>query len=76
VEITGKTRAYVGRHFCPTCGGSVFAVTGDEVELHLGAMDEPGQFAPEYELWTVRREGWLPEFPGTTCYRRNRNDET
>ncbi|WP_421702728.1 GFA family protein [Aliiroseovarius sp.] len=72
VEITGETRAYEGRHFCPSCGGSVFAVTGDEVELHLGALDDPDRYAPTYELWCDRRAGWLPAFPGTTCFRKNR----
>jgi hypothetical protein len=61
VTITGETRDFRGRHFCPECGSSVFA--GDEeVEVPLGALDEPGVFTPEYELWTVRREGWLPRF--------------
>jgi len=32
------------------------------VDLHLGALDAPDKFKPTYELWTVRREAWLPEF--------------
>ena len=32
------------------------------MDLHLGALDAPDQFKPTYELWTVRREGWLPDF--------------
>jgi hypothetical protein len=63
VEITGETNDYAGRNFCPRCGSSVFARSGDEVEVHLGALDEPDQFRPTYECWTVRREGWLPAFP-------------
>ena len=62
VEIAGETKSYGTRHFCPMCGSSVFSRTGDEVELHLGAFDEPDQFKPTYELWTVRREHWLPAF--------------
>src|SRR5690606_8780626 len=63
VTIEGKTSHYAGRHFCPACGASVFARTGDEVEVHLGALDAPDQFKPTYECWTVRRESWLPQFP-------------
>ena len=45
VTIEGETSAYAGRHFCPLCGSSVFARSGDEVEVHLGALDANG-FAP------------------------------
>jgi len=62
VTITGETREYNNRHFCPTCGSSVFARWTDEVEVHLGTLDAPDQFTPTYELWTARREAWLPEF--------------
>lgn len=73
VQATGDTRAHAGRHVCAICGSSVFAITGDEVEIHLGAMDEPGQFTPTYELWTIRREPWLPAFPGMAQYKRGRD---
>ena len=63
VEVRGETRAYKGRHFCPQCGSSVFARYGDEVEVHLGALDAPNAFVPTYENWTIRREAWLPAFP-------------
>ena len=43
VEISGRTNDHKGRQFCPTCGASVFAVSDDEIELHLGASgQEPG----------------------------------
>ena len=63
VTVQGQTHQYEGRHFCPNCGSSVFSVTGAEIELHLGAFDAPDQFIPTYELWTTRREAWLPPFP-------------
>lgn len=63
VSIAGETRSYAGRHFCPRCGSSVFARSGAEIEVHLGALDDPNQLMPSYELWTIRRENWLPEFP-------------
>jgi hypothetical protein len=72
VQITGSTHHYANRHFCPQCGSSVFSITGDEVELHLGALDEIDQLAPTYELWTDRRESWLPEFPLARRYPGNR----
>ncbi len=71
VEISGATHSYEGRHFCPRCGSSVFAISGDEVELHLGALDTPDQFAPTYELWTDRRESWLPPMPALRSHRRD-----
>ena len=74
VTITGDTHNYAGRHFCPRCGSSVFARSGDEIEVHLGTLDAPNQLQPTYELWTVRRETWLPEFPLAKHYARNRDD--
>lgn len=35
----------------------------DEIDLYRGSFDEPGLFQPSYELWTSRREKWLPDFP-------------
>lgn len=63
VTVTGETHSYQGRHFCPTCGSSVFGRSGEEFELNLGALDAPNQLRPSYELWTIRRETWLPDFP-------------
>ncbi|RUS63175.1 GFA family protein [Pseudorhodobacter sp. E13] len=63
VTVTGETHSYQGRHFCPTCGSSVFGRSGEEFELNLGAFDAPNQLRPSYELWTIRRETWLPDFP-------------
>lgn len=73
VTIEGKTNDYAGRCFCPRCGSSVFARSGDEIELHLGSFDAPDLFAPTYESWTIRREKWLPEFPGTAQYETDRD---
>ncbi|HTU11177.1 MAG TPA: GFA family protein [Allosphingosinicella sp.] len=74
VAIDGETRAWKGRHFCPTCGASVFASFPEagEIELHLGALDAPGRFTPTYENWTIRREPWLPPFPLARHYARDR----
>lgn len=74
VAVEGETRVYAGRHFCPQCGSSVFGRSGDEMELNLGSMDAPDQFTPSYELWTIRRESWLPAFPTRARYERNREN--
>ena len=31
----------------------------DEIEIKLGAFDEPNLFTPTYEAWAKRREHWL-----------------
>lgn len=72
VIVTGPTTDFHGRHFCPTCGSSVYGHSGDEIEVNLGALDAPDQFRPTYELWTCRREGWLPVFAGLRGYERDR----
>lgn len=72
VAILGDPRHYGGRFFCPRCGSSVFARYGDEIEVHLGALDAPDQLMPTYENWTVRRESWLPPFPLAHHYPGNR----
>ena len=72
VTVEGETREFKRRHFCPRCGSSVFSRWEDEVEVHLGALDEPDQFSPTYECWAVRRESWLPDLRRATRYQRDR----
>ena len=76
MTIEGETREYAGRHFCPRCGSSVFGRSGDEVEVNLGSLDSPDQFRPTYELWTIRRESWLPEFLLEKRYERDRDSSS
>ena len=73
VRIEGETRDFAGRHFCARCGSSVFGRSGDEVELSLGSLDTPNQLIPTYELWTIRRESWLPPFAIKRKYERDRS---
>ncbi|THV20715.1 GFA family protein [Peteryoungia ipomoeae] len=75
VQITGEAQVFDGRAFCPTCGARVFNRSDDELELHLGSFDDINVFQPSYELWTVRREEWLPEFPVAERYVRDRPGE-
>jgi hypothetical protein len=72
VTIAGETGEYAGRHFCPRCGSSVFSQSGDEIDLNLGSLDAPDRLQPTYELWTIRREAWLPPFPLAHRYQRDR----
>ena len=75
VTVEGETRDYAGRFFCPNCGSSVFAQSDDEIEVHLGILDTPGQLTPTYECWTTRREPWLPKFPEMSGYESGRDTE-
>jgi hypothetical protein len=72
VTVEGETRSYAGRHFCPNCGSPVFGRSEDETEINLGSLDEIDRFQPTYELWTTRREHWLPPFPLKYRYERDR----
>ena len=62
VAIAGEVGTYRGRSFCPNCGSPVCGRSGDEIEIHLGALDETSRLKPSYELWVRRREKWLPAF--------------
>ena len=72
VTITGEVADYQGRCFCPRCGSTVFGRSEGEIEVTLGTLDEPNRFEPSYELWCDRREAWLPPFPGTETFARDR----
>lgn len=73
VRIDGTAQSFRGRFFCPRCGSAVFGRSRDEIEVHLGSLDAPDQFVPTYELWTIRREAWLPPFALVRRYTRDRD---
>jgi hypothetical protein len=73
VGLCGETRDYARRFFCSRCGSSVFSRSADEIEVNVGSLDAPDQLRPTYELSTVRRESWLPPFPLTRRYDRDRD---
>jgi hypothetical protein len=75
VTVDGKTHHHNDRHFCPRCGSSVFARSGDEIEVHLGSLDDTDLFVPSYECFTIRRESWLPKFPLAKRYIRDRESK-
>ena len=75
VTIQGDTRSWkdttVARHFCPSCGSSLFGISDGEIAIGLGAFNQaPTNLVPTYELWVGRRENWVrvatptEEFPG------------
>jgi len=76
VTITGTPHDFAGRFFCPRRGSSVFSRSGDEIEIHVGSLDAPDMFRPTYELWTRRREAWLPPLPVSRSYDRDRQPPT
>lgn len=68
VEFEGEMRAWESspgyrRWFCPTCGARVYGENDGEVEISAGSFDAPGEFTPEYESWTARREPWQAPLP-------------
>jgi hypothetical protein len=80
VTISGAVTEFASseharRYSCRSCGAPVYSTWGrdDEFYLYPGSFDETGLFAPSYELWTIRREPWLPEFPTVVSrYERDR----
>ncbi|MCB8819082.1 GFA family protein [Microvirga rosea] len=77
VEIDGRFERWSAgqtvRCFCPVCASRAFSLEGDEIEIGLGAFDEPSTFRPTYEAWVPRREHWLAT-GGLTAYQKNRSD--
>ena len=61
---------------CATCGAPIFWAddAGRYIELHLGSFDDIGTLAPQYEIWTIRREPWLPPL-AVPQYERDRPGE-
>ena len=81
VTISGDTASWKdttdARHFCPSCGSALFGVSDStgEIEIRLGAIDAaPTDLAPTYELWTERRENWLPPLSGADQFVKTRDD--
>jgi len=67
VTVSGAVIAFastehVRRYSCKTCGSPIYSTyyREDEFYVHPGSFDEIGAFTPTYELWTKRREPWLP----------------
>jgi hypothetical protein len=70
VTIAGQVDVFASsehgrRYFCPACGSQVYSHDSrpDEIYVYPGSFDETGLWEPTYELWTIRRDKWLPAFP-------------
>ena len=79
VTVTGAVTVFESsehcrRYSCRACGAPIYSHYDipDEIDLYAGSFDEPGLWQPSYELWTKRREPWLPEF--TSVVRRYEQD--
>jgi hypothetical protein len=73
VAIDGTLSWFGNRGFCANCGSSlVFSGLG-EIGVNLGAFDEIDLFRPDYELWIIRREAWLPPFAEMNLYEKDRD---
>ncbi|MQX95123.1 GFA family protein [Sinorhizobium medicae] len=60
-KSTGEVKIFAGRGFCPVCGSRLFNPGKDETEIRVGSLDNaPAGLEPQYEIWVVRRENWLP----------------
>lgn len=71
-RMTGELGSYEHRQFCPTCGSRLFYLFEGGVEIFLGTLDTaPYGIAPMLEVWTVRREPWLPPVHGTATHPHN-----
>jgi hypothetical protein len=71
-SMTGEPATYENRQFCPICGSRLFWISDEGVEIFLGTLDlAPYDIKPTLEIWTIRRESWLPPLPGVILHGRN-----
>ena len=72
-ELSGEVATWEGDSFCPRCGGRLFLLEDDAVEIQLGSLDDaPFGLRPEAEIWVKRREPWLPPVAGASQHDENR----
>ena len=72
-DVSGEYATYENDSFCRGCGGRLFSIYADAVELQLGSLDDaPFELRPEAEIWIKRRESWLHEIDSATQHDENR----
>lgn len=66
VTVTGLAATYRSsergrRFFCRRCGSQVYArdVDADEIDIALGAFDDPDTSTPTYESYAAQRRSWF-----------------
>jgi hypothetical protein len=71
-KMDGEISIYDKRSFCPICGSRLFFMLDDAVEIFIGTLDQaPNDIHPMVEVWTIRREPWLPRVPDVRLYDEN-----
>ena len=72
----GRSRTTTDAGFALGAGhvSSILPDPGDShVEIRIGTLDDaPFNLKPEAEIWTKRRETWLPPVDGATQHEHNR----
>ena len=71
-QMIGEVQTFERRQFCPNCGSRLFLLSDDAVEIFLGTLDAaPVGIEPELEVWTVRREPWVPPVSDAVQFNEN-----
>ena len=56
-----NTTEVVRRSFCGTCGTPLFYENQDypeDIYIHLGSFDDPGELPPDRHVWVSKRISW------------------
>jgi hypothetical protein len=80
IKVTGAAKEFqlkadsgntVTRGFCGTCGSPIYGKTTgmpDGMAIHVGSLDDPSVFTPQFIVYTARGHAWdrldpaLPKF--------------
>lgn len=67
------TRDY-RRYFCRVCGSSTYMAhhRENELELHVGSLDDAEALAPSFEEWTEVVVPWVPRDPRWMRFKHSR----
>lgn len=60
-DTTGDSGRKLSRHFCPTCGSTLFATAEalpNDYLIAVGTLDDPGQFTPRCSIHAGSRVHW------------------
>jgi hypothetical protein len=73
--VTGESGATARREFCAACGSPLFASSSaraDMIGIRAPSLDDPGEFAPQAEVWTASAQPWDRPNPELPTFARNR----